>query len=171
MLRACSDQLAEVLTHVFNLGSCVTCLKSTFIVLVPKHSTPACLKDCSPVALMMKFFEQLVLAQLKESLPPTLDLYQFAYCRKKAFSSAFNIVIPSKLTTNLGNLGISTLVSSWILDFLTSRPQLVRSGHSYSITITLNSSVPQGCVLSPFLYSISPRTANLFKALHHKVCR
>ncbi|KAI3365931.1 hypothetical protein L3Q82_009695, partial [Scortum barcoo] len=40
------------------------------------------------------------------------------------------------------------------MDFLTNRPQHVRSGHNCSTTITLNTGAPQGCVLSPFLYSL-----------------
>ncbi|KAK3555163.1 hypothetical protein QTP86_010050 [Hemibagrus guttatus] len=40
------------------------------------------------------------------------------------------------------------------MDFLTNRPQNVRSSHIYSTTITLKTGIPQGCVLSPFLYSI-----------------
>ncbi len=69
-------------------------------------------------------------------------------------SSAFNIVIPSKLTTKLGVLGVNNSLCNWIMDFLTNRPQYVRSGHTCSTTITLNTGVPQGCVLSPFLYSL-----------------
>ncbi|KAI3367297.1 hypothetical protein L3Q82_008339 [Scortum barcoo] len=71
------------------------------------------------------------------------------------FSSAFNTVIPSKLITKLGDLGISTTpLRYWIMDFLTNRPQHVKSGHNCSSTITLNTGTPQGCVLSPFLYSL-----------------
>src|SRR5512146_2007000 len=68
------------------------------------------------------------------------------------FSSAFNTVIPSKLLIKLRNLDIDTSLCNWIMDFLTNRPQNVRSGHICSTTVTLNTGVPQGCVLSPFLY-------------------
>ena len=41
----------------------------------------------------------------------------------------------------------------WILDCLTARPQVVRAGGHTSHTLILNTGVPQGCVLSPLLYS------------------
>ncbi|KAI5619532.1 gastrula zinc finger protein XlCGF28.1-like [Silurus asotus] len=69
-------------------------------------------------------------------------------------SSAFNTIIPSKLICKLLDLGINTSTCNWVMDFLTKRPQQVRSGSIYSNTITLNTGVPQGCVLSPFLYSL-----------------
>ncbi|KAK3506414.1 hypothetical protein QTP70_001191 [Hemibagrus guttatus] len=49
---------------------------------------------------------------------------------------------------------VSPQAEMWIMDFLTNRPQHVRSGHICSTTITLNTSILQGCVLSPFLYSL-----------------
>ncbi|KAI3360890.1 hypothetical protein L3Q82_012903, partial [Scortum barcoo] len=133
--------------------------------------------------IVMKCFEWLVLAHLKTCLPPTLDPHQFAYRSNRStedavstalhcvlshlenkntyarmlfvdFSSAFNTVIPSKLITKLVDLGISTPLRYWIMDFLTNRPQHVKSGHNCSSTITLNTGAPQGCVLSPFLYSL-----------------
>uniref|UniRef100_A0A8C1PS38 Reverse transcriptase domain-containing protein n=1 Tax=Cyprinus carpio TaxID=7962 RepID=A0A8C1PS38_CYPCA len=188
VLRACAEQLAGVFTDIFNLSltqaTVPTCFKSTSIVPIPKHSSPMCLNDYRPVALtaiIMKCFERLILAHLKDCLPPKLDPHQFAYRKNRStedavctvlhselthldnnntyvwilfvdFSSAFNTVIPSKLTTNLGDLDINTSLSNWIMDFLTNRPQHVRSGHTCSTTITLNTGVPQGCVLSPFLY-------------------
>ncbi|XP_041830687.1 uncharacterized protein LOC121632933 [Melanotaenia boesemani] len=190
VLRACAEQLAEVFTDIFNLSltqaAVPTCLKSTSIVPVPKHSSPACLNDYRPVALtpiVMKCFERLVLSHLKSCLSPTLDPHQFAYRSNRStedavstalhsvlthldntntyarmlfvdFSSAFNTVRPSRLITKLGDLGITTPLCFWIKDFLTNRPQHVRSGNTCSSTITLNTGVPQGCVLSPFLYSL-----------------
>ena len=40
------------------------------------------------------------------------------------------------------------------LDFLTSRAQVVRVGSNTSATLILNTGAPQGCVLSPLLYSL-----------------
>ena len=42
----------------------------------------------------------------------------------------------------------------WILDFLQDRPQSVRIGKQTSKEITLNVGAPQGCVLSPLLFSL-----------------
>jgi hypothetical protein len=42
----------------------------------------------------------------------------------------------------------------WNLDFLTGRPQVVRVGSNTYATLILNTGAPQGCVLSPFLYSL-----------------
>lgn len=67
------------------------------------------------------------------------------------FSSAFKTIIPSKLITKLHKLGINTSLCHWILGFLTSRK------FSISSTLTLNTGVPQGCVLSPLLYSLFPQ--------------
>ncbi|KAJ8404745.1 hypothetical protein AAFF_G00336080 [Aldrovandia affinis] len=76
------------------------------------------------------------------------------------FSSAFNTIIPSKLISKLGDLMVTKdldiipSVCNWILDFLTNRPQSVRIGNLTSSTLTLNTGVPQGCMLSPLLYSL-----------------
>ncbi|KAI5619394.1 gastrula zinc finger protein XlCGF28.1-like [Silurus asotus] len=190
VLRACAEQLAGVFTDIFNLSlaqaAVPTCFKCTSIVPVPKHSNPTCLNDYRPVALtpiVMKCFELLVLAHLKDSLPTTFDSQLFAYRSNRStedavsmalhsvlthldkkntyarmlfvyFSSAFNTIIPTKLIAKLLDLGINTSTCNWVMDFLTKRPQQVRSGSICSNTITLNIGVPQGCVLSPFLYSL-----------------
>ncbi len=70
------------------------------------------------------------------------------------FSSAFNTVIPSKLISKLIDLGISPSLCNWTLDFLTNRPQSVRISNHTSSVLTLNTGVPQGCVLSPILHSL-----------------
>ena len=42
----------------------------------------------------------------------------------------------------------------WILDFLLSRPQVVKIRDSLSSSVTLSTGTPQGCVLSPMFYSL-----------------
>ncbi|KAK3522953.1 hypothetical protein QTP86_010318 [Hemibagrus guttatus] len=190
VLRECAEHLADVFTDIFNisLSSAVipTCLKTTNIIPVPKKSPVSCLNDYRPVALtpiIMKCFERLVMRQIKDLLPLSLDPMQFphrpncstdnaisttlhlslthlenkdTYVRMLFidFSSAFNTIIPQHLTKNLSLLGINTSLCNWILDFLTGRPQSVRIGSSTSSTTTLNTGAPQGCVLSPLLFTL-----------------
>ena len=42
----------------------------------------------------------------------------------------------------------------WILDFLLNRPQVVKIGGNLSSSLILSTGAPQGCVLSPMLYSL-----------------
>ncbi|TWW54955.1 hypothetical protein D4764_09G0000040 [Takifugu flavidus] len=41
----------------------------------------------------------------------------------------------------------------WVLDFLSERPQSVRAGSNTSQTVVLSTGAPQGCVLSPLLFT------------------
>ncbi|KAI3374650.1 hypothetical protein L3Q82_021225, partial [Scortum barcoo] len=52
------------------------------------------------------------------------------------------------------HLGFNSTLCDWLLDFLTGRPQSVRIGSLMSGRITVNTGTPQGCVLSPVLYSL-----------------
>ena len=54
---------------------------------------------------------------------------------------------------SLRTLGLNTSFWFWILDFLTGLPQVVRVGNNSAMLI-LNMGAPQGCVLSPLLYSL-----------------
>jgi hypothetical protein len=67
-------------------------------------------------------------------------------------SSVFNTIVPMKLITNLRTLGLNTSLCNWILDLLMGHPQVVRVGNNTSAMLILNT--PQGCVLSPLLYSL-----------------
>jgi hypothetical protein len=62
--------------------------------------------------------------------------------------------VPSKFITKIRILGLNTSLCNWILDFLTGRPQVLRVGNNTSAMLILNTGVPQGCVLSPLLYSL-----------------
>ena len=70
------------------------------------------------------------------------------------FSSAFNTIIPQTLVNKLSVLGIRPPLCNWVLDFLTNRPQTVKIRNIISSSITLNTGSPQGCVLSPLLYTL-----------------
>ncbi len=132
--------------------------------------------------ILMKCFERLVIHHIKSVLPPPwtpsslhigptarpmmpspLPATQPSHLDKKDsyvrmpfidFSSAFNTNIPQQLTHKLVQLGLNTSLCNWLLNFLTGRPQAVRVGINTSSTITLNTGAPQGCVLSPLLFTL-----------------
>ncbi len=69
------------------------------------------------------------------------------------FSSAFNTIQRHQMIKLLHHK-ISPLLIRWVHNFLTNRPQAVRIGTVTSSTIITNTGAPQGCVLSPFLYTL-----------------
>ncbi|KAK3525680.1 hypothetical protein QTP70_004899 [Hemibagrus guttatus] len=70
------------------------------------------------------------------------------------FSSVFNTILPYKLIDKLGDLGLPHSTCIWIYSFLTGRSQRVRVGHHTSTVLSISTGSPQGCVLSPLLYSL-----------------
>ncbi|KAK3562661.1 hypothetical protein QTP86_004085 [Hemibagrus guttatus] len=133
--------------------------------------------------IVMKCFERLIMRQIKTQLPPSLDPLQLMYHPNRStdnaitttlhlalthldnkdsyvrmlftdFSSAFNTIIPQHLIEKPSLLGLNTSLCNWILDFLTGRPQSGRIRNSISSTTTLSTGAPQGCVLSPLLFTL-----------------
>ncbi|KAL0175519.1 hypothetical protein M9458_027849, partial [Cirrhinus mrigala] len=182
-LKTCADQLAPIFSQIFNrsleLCEVPSCFKRSTIIPVPKKTKITGLNDYRPVALtsvVMKSFEKLVLAYLKNITGPLLDPLQSVddavnmglhfilqhldrpgtYVRILFvdFSSAFNTIIPTLLQTKLNQLSVPSSISQWITSFLTDRQQLVRLGKLMSSTRTTNTGAPQGCVLSPLLFSL-----------------
>ncbi|KAK3548896.1 hypothetical protein QTP70_021243, partial [Hemibagrus guttatus] len=70
------------------------------------------------------------------------------------FSSVFNTILPYKLMDKLGDLGLPLSISMWIYSFLTGHSQRVRVGHHTSTVLSISTISPQGCVLSPLLYTL-----------------
>ncbi len=135
-------------------------------------------------SIVMKVFERLLKNHICSSIPVTLDPLQFAYRPNRStdnaisqvlhsslthidskngnyvrllfidYSSDFNAIVPIKLAVKLTDLGLKSSLCDWIRDFLTGRPQVVKMGQFTSNSITLNVGAPQGCVLSPLLYSL-----------------
>ncbi len=175
MLRACAFQLAGVFTDIFNLSLSLSvvplCFKTSTIVPIPKKNKITCLNDWRPVALtpiFSKCFEKHIRDYICSVLPASLDPLQFAYRSNRSTDDAIaftlhtalshlenkNTIVPATLVAKLQNLGLNRSLCSWILDFLTGRSQVVRMGNNSSSPLTLNTGAPQGCVLSPLLYSL-----------------
>ncbi len=70
------------------------------------------------------------------------------------FSSAFNTIIPTLLQTKLTQLSVPSSICQWITSFLTDMQQLVRLGRFMSNSHSISTGAPQGCVLSPLLFSL-----------------
>jgi hypothetical protein len=66
------------------------------------------------------------------------------------YSSVFNTIVASKL-------GLNTSLCNWTLVFLKGCPQVGRVGNNTSATMTHDTGAPQGCMLSPLLYSLFTR--------------
>ena len=58
------------------------------------------------------------------------------------------------MVKKLSDMNINYNIISWILEFLTCRPQFVKLNNSISEVIVTNTGAPQGCVMSPTLYTI-----------------
>lgn len=83
------------------------------------------------------------------------------------FSSAFNTIRPNKLLLKLCNLGLNNSLCNWILDFLTNHSQCVKIGEHVSNTIYISTGAPQGCVLSPLLYTLYTHDCSASSPTNH----
>jgi len=66
----------------------------------------------------------------------------------------FNMIQRHLMIIKLQQLNVPPLLIHWIYNFLSDRSQAVRVGSVTSTTITVNTGAPQGCVFSPFLYTL-----------------
>uniref|UniRef100_A0A674MJD0 Reverse transcriptase domain-containing protein n=2 Tax=Takifugu rubripes TaxID=31033 RepID=A0A674MJD0_TAKRU len=134
-------------------------------------------------SVVMKSLERLILPHLKSITTPLLDPLQFAYRANRSvddavnlalhstlqhldspgtyarilfvdFSSAFNTIRPALLQDKLSQLSVPDSLCRWITHFLTDRRQYVRLGKTVSDSVTISTGSPQGCVLSPLLFSL-----------------
>ncbi|KAK3506587.1 hypothetical protein QTP70_010160, partial [Hemibagrus guttatus] len=97
-LKTCADQLAFIFSQIFNrsleLCEVPACFKRSTIIPIPKKPKITGLNDYRPVALtsvVMKSFERLVLAYLKNITGPLLDPLQFAYRANRFVDDAVNM--------------------------------------------------------------------------------
>ena len=150
----------------------------------PNFSAMNDLRPVALTSIIMKCFERLVLSCLKTSIKSSLDPLQFAYREKRNvedavilfvdnvlkhlegsrkyarclfidFSSAFNTIQPHILVQKLLTYEtINKNLIGWILQFLTKRTQYVKLNKTFSNLICQSTGAPQGCVLSPTLYTM-----------------
>ncbi len=143
---------------------------------------------------VMKVFERLLKKHICSSIPATLDPLQFAYRPNRStddaisqvlhsslthidskngnyvrllfidYSSAFNTIVPTKLTVKLSDLGLNTSLCDWIQDFLTARPQVVKVGQFTSNSIT-GSALPS--LQAIYIKRCKSRAAKILKDSTH----
>ncbi|KAJ0012409.1 hypothetical protein NQD34_016743 [Periophthalmus magnuspinnatus] len=70
------------------------------------------------------------------------------------FSSAFNTIQRHRLISKLNQLQVPSRLIQIIHSFLSNRQQAVRVNNAITAPLTTNTGAPQGCVLSPFLYTL-----------------
>ena len=134
-------------------------------------------------SILCKYMEGIIRKHLLSDIVDKLDPFQFAYKSQRGvddasitlfnliskhletksayvrilfidFSSAFNTIEPFILLKRLISMNVNTSLILWISDFLRDRPQRVCVNSYMSDEIVLNVGAPQGCVLSPTLFSI-----------------
>jgi hypothetical protein len=146
--------------------------------LVENDLRPLALTD-----VLMKCLEFLVKQHLRKYLSDIFDVLQFAYVDGKCvddavltlldiicshlesprsysrvlyidFSSAFNTIQPHVLLRKLLDWNVNGNIIRWIHSYLTARPQFVRFRNVSSMYKFTNTGAPQGCVLSPLLFTL-----------------
>ncbi|KAI3356654.1 hypothetical protein L3Q82_003288 [Scortum barcoo] len=119
------------------LGRVPQLWKTSCIVPVPKTPHPKELNSYRPVALtshLMKTLERLVLAHLR----PLCIQHHPAQAAGDKLQLA----------------GVDHHLTTWILDYLTHRPQFVRVQGFESDRLLCSTGAPQGTVLAPFLFTL-----------------
>ena len=140
-------------------------------------------RPISLTSVLCKCMERVVSNQLVTSVADRMDPFQFAYKAKRGvedatltllnvisqhldssgscvrilfmdLSSAFNTIQPHLLIKKLLDLQANHSIILWIRSFLCDRPQRVMLGGHLSEEVTLSTGAPQGCVLSPVLFSL-----------------
>ncbi|KAI4887377.1 hypothetical protein NFI96_006708 [Prochilodus magdalenae] len=175
-VRAVSELMAAVPTCL-KIATIIPAPKSSTVTGLNDY------RPIALTPIVTKCFERLVMTHIKATIDVTVDPHQYAYRRNRStddaissvvhtalthleqkdsyvrmlfvdFTSAFNTMIPQTLTDKLSSLGLRSSLCNWVLDFLTNRPQSVRIHNLSSSTTILSTGSPQGCVLSPLLFTL-----------------
>ena len=164
--------------------SLITPVPKIKIPLVMNDLRPVALTD-----VLMKCFESIVKRYLCKNFKNLFDSMQFAYKENRCvddavttlleivcfhlekpraysrvlfvdFSSAFNTIQPHVMIRKLLDMNVNGNIIRWIYSYLTARPQYVKLNGVMSKCILTNTGAPQGCVLSPLLFTIYTNDCN-----------
>ena len=141
------------------------------------------LRPVALTCILMKCLESIVRGLVCDDVKGQCDNLQFAYKEGKSvedavnvllhtvlshldsgknytrllfvdFSSAFNTMQPHILLKRLYDMNVNSKLIQWIYSYLTSRPQYVKLKNVKSDVLVTNTGAPQGCVLSPLLFTL-----------------
>ncbi|KAK0131096.1 RNA-directed DNA polymerase from mobile element jockey [Merluccius polli] len=194
-LTMCADELAQPFQRLFQL-SLDTVWTPAYGKNHEQPKECNDLRPVALTSTVRKCFENIILNQLLSEVPHLLDPSQFAYRAKRGvedalltsinnvsehleharslvkivfidFSSAFNTIQPHLMVRKLLHLGVNPGLTLWIHDFLTDRSQQVRLNSHISSLKSINTGAPQGCVLSPILYTLYTNDCQASSSAHH----
>ena len=141
------------------------------------------LRPVALTSVLMKCLETFVKQYLCKEIGHLCDKFQFAYRKGRSvddavltllhsisshldktktysrllfvdFSSAFHTIKPHILLKKLYEMEVNCKLIRWIHSYLTNRPQYVKLGCVKSGHVVTNTGAPQGCVLSPILFTL-----------------
>ena len=133
--------------------------------------------------IIIKCFERIILNFIRQNTGHLMDPLQFAYRARRGvedalisllhkiyvhlensksyvrilfadFSSAFNTIQPHLMLKKLLHMEVNINIIKWVEAFLVNRPQCVRVNSTLSDINLLSTGAPQGCVLSPVLFTL-----------------
>ena len=174
----------EIFNLCLMYGTLPNLWKLSAIKPLPKKPNPSCNNDYRPIALtsvVMKCFEQILKSRLLSFI--VLDDCQFAYKKNRStkdacisidyflrshleqqssfarilfvdFTSAFNTIVPKILIGKLKAMSVPHYLLLIIEAFLVDRQQFVNIGNVQSKKLSCDIGCPQGCVLSPIMFSV-----------------
>ncbi|KAK0132364.1 hypothetical protein N1851_032758 [Merluccius polli] len=150
VLKSCAEQLAPVFTSIVTLSlahSVISkCFKTSTIITLPKKTNPSCFNDYRSVALtsaVRNSLDPLQFAYRPNKSTDVITISHVLHCTISHldigkgnsvhllymdYSLAFHTIVPLKLVTKLRDLGLSSLICSWLQSLLTDRPQVVTVG-------------------------------------------
>jgi hypothetical protein len=141
------------------------------------------LRPVALTSVLMKCLESFVKKTLCKEVSHVCDKFQFAYKPGRSvddailtlldiicshldkaktysrvlfidFSSAFNTIKPHIMLRKLWDMNVNGHLIKWIYSYLTERPQHVKLHNVTSGSLFTNTGAPQGCVLSPMLFTL-----------------